>query len=66
MNKNPNLPANALPATDVVAGMYLVHGAYVMRVESVLWNGFNGIIKGDGMTKRVNRAGTVRLAPAMD
>lgn len=66
MNKNPNLPANAIRTTDVKVGDFIVRGGYVSQVSSVKWYGFNGIIIADGERIRVNSAGTMRLHFPMD
>lgn len=62
MNKNKNLPANAIPCADVRPGMFLLLDGYVARVTTVKWYGFDGVVTADGIRRRVNRAGTMRLA----
>lgn len=62
-NKNPNLPANAVPTVAVKAGMNLLRDGRVVTVSSVRWMGFTGVVRTEcGLRIRVNSAGTMRLA----
>lgn len=61
-NTNPNLPANAVRTTDVRPDMVLDVNGTQRVVTRVRWYGFNGIIEWDGGLRRVNAAGTMRLA----
>jgi hypothetical protein len=67
MNKNTNLPANAISCADVKPGMFIHRpGGYVSLVTTVTWYGFEGKVIADGERIRVNRAGTMRLADPLD
>lgn len=62
-NKNPNLPANAIPVADVTEGMtirfpYAGDGAH--KVTKVLRTGVQVVITTDKGKFRANLAGTVR------
>lgn len=62
MNKNPNLPVNAIRTTQVREGDVIVRNGVVQSVTRVQWYGHNGIITTTVERVRVNAAGTMRLA----